>query len=780
MSDRSRPTSLQLRRLAAVYIRQSSPGQVANNVESRELQYEFVERAVSLGWSRERVVVIDDDLGRRGSESANRGGFQRLVAEVGLGHVGLVLGIEVSRLSRRNADWYNLMDLCALTDTLIADRDGVYHPGDYNSRLVLGLKGTMAEAELHLIRQRLTGARLHKASKGELRLLVPVGLDYDQDGKIVLAGDEAVRAAIAEVFARFRSLSSARQVLLSLRADGLKLPHRKPGEDKISWREATYRAVHEILTKPAYAGAYVFGRIRQEKSVNDTGQVIVRSRLVAREEWEVCIPDHHPGYIDWDTYLENQRRLAANARVLRGGAGGAPREGRALLAGLVRCGRCGRKMQVGYWGSAGRLPTYTCARAAREIGSNRACQRVGGGRVDQVVIDAVFTALEPATLRATAHALAQAEAEHEQRLRAFEKAVERTCYEADRARRQFDAVEPENRLVARDLEGEWEARLAEVARAEQALADQRTRRPVALTDEEAAWLERAGADLRAVFEADTTTMTERKQLLRTVLSEVTVTVDSDTKEARLEIRFDGGACLQRTVPPPRRGWHIPATDEDTVELVRRLARHYNDTEIARILSRQGRTTAKGLSFTRERVNALRQSRNIPAAPPPSPDTDHGAVIMSLTEAIRELGISDGTLYRWLREGFIDGFQLTPGGPWHIRVDDQLRAKITPELPEGWVRLNDAARALGIARQTVLDRVKRGELNAIHVNRGRRRGLAIEIPANQPQPGRLFDEQPASHSSRHTVQTTSRPTTNDTDNHTNILQTRANRKARQTK
>jgi len=738
VNDRSRPTSEQLRRLAAVYIRQSSPGQVANNVESRELQYEFVERAVSLGWSRERVVVIDEDQGRRGSESANRGGFQRLVADVGLGHVGLVLGIEVSRLARRNADWYNLMDLCALTDTLIADGDGVYHPGDHNCRLLLGLKGTMAEAELHLIRQRLTAARLHKASKGELRVLVPVGLDYDKDGKIVLARDQAVRAAIAEVFARFAALSSARQVLLSLRADGLKLPRRRPGEEKVTWVDATYRAVHEILVKPAYAGAYVFGRTRQHKSVDGSGQVIVRSRQVAREEWEVCIPDHHPAYIDWDTYLENQRRLAANARVVRGGAGGAPREGRALLQGLVRCGRCGRKMQVGYWGQASaQRPTYACTRAAKETGSSSACQRIGGRRVDQVVLDAVFGALEPASLQATARALAHAEAEHHQRLAAFEAAVERAQYEAERARRQFDAVEPENRLVARSLEAEWEARLAEVARAEAALADQRSRRPITLTDEEAAWLQRAGADLRAVFDADSTTMAERKQLLRTVLAEVTVTVDSDTKEAILQIRFEGGACVQRTVPPPRRGWHIPATDEKTVALVRRLACHYNDSEIARILSRQGRKTATGRSFSRERVNALRQSRGIPAAPPPSPGANDGAQIMSLTQARGELGVSDVTLYRWLRDGFIAGVQLTPGGPWHIRVDDQLRAKIVPELPPGWVGLNEAAQMLGVARQTVLDRVRRGELQAIHVNRGRRSGLAIEIP-NAEQCARLFN------------------------------------------
>lgn len=737
MNDRSRPTSGQLGRVAVVYIRQSSPGQVMNNVESRERQYEFVNRAVLLGWARERVVVIDEDQGCRGSESEGRSGFQRLVAEVGLGHVGLVLGIEVSRLARRNADWYNLMDLCALTDTLIGDGDGVYHPGDYNSRLVLGLKGTMAEAELHLLRQRLGAARLHKAKKGELKLLLPVGLDYDQDESVVPARAVAVRTAITTVFERFAVLSSARQVLLSLRADGLLLPRRRPGESTVTWLEARYRAVLEILTKPAYAGAFVFGRVRQQKTVDDSGRVIVRSRQVAREEWEVCIPEHHPGYIDWQTYLHNQERLAANARVRSGDAGGAPREGKALLQGLVRCGRCGRRMQVGYWGQAGARPTYACTRVGYDTGSSDVCQRIGGRRVDQIVLDAVFEALEPASLQATAHALQHAEAEHEQRLLAFDAAVERARYEAERARRQYDAVDPENRLVATSLEGEWDARLAEVQRAERALEEQRTRRPVSLTDEEAAWLQRAGVDLRAVVEAHSTTMTERKQLLRTVLREVTVTVDSETKEAQVQICFEGGARLQRGLPAPRRGWHIPATDEDTVELVRRLARHYNDTEIARILSRQGRKTAKGLSFTRERVNALRQSRGIPAAPPPERDTDDGAVIMSLTEARRELQVSDATLYRWLRAGFIAGSQLTPGGPWHIRVDDELRAKIVPELPPGWVGLNQAAATLGIARQTVLDRVKRGELQAIHVNRGRRSGLAIELPNTAQQCQRLF-------------------------------------------
>jgi DNA invertase Pin-like site-specific DNA recombinase len=738
MNELSSPTPEQLRRTAVVYVRQSSPGQVAHNVESQELQYGLTERAVSLGWHRDRVVIIDDDLGLTGSEATNRSGFQRLVADVGLGRVGLVVGTEVSRLARRNADWYNLMDLCALTNTLLADNDGVYHPADYNSRLVLGLKGTIAEAELHLIRGRLAAGRRHKAAKGELKILLPVGLYYDEDGAVALSPDESVRAAISEVFSRFAELTSARQVLLSLRADGLRLPQRTPGTTKTAWRDATYRAVHEILVKPAYAGAYVFGRTRGEKTVEPTGRVITRVRAVDRDEWEICLIGHHEGYIDWGTYLSNQARLAANRRPTQGEAGGAPREGSALLAGLVRCGRCGRSMQVHYWGSSGKLPTYACLRAAREVGSSEACQRVGGRRVDEAVVSAVFEALEPASLAATAKGLAEAEAEHRRGLLAFEAAVERAGYEAERARRQFDAVEPENRLVARGLEAAWEARLAEVARAEKALADKRANRPVSLSEEETAWLKRAGADLRAVFDAETTTMAERKQLLRTVVSEVTIAVDPETKTAELRIFFEGGAVVSRRVVPPRKGWHIPTTDEDTIELVRRLAEQYDDTRIAQVLSRQGRKTAKGLAFTRERVNALRQDRGIPAGPrAKAADKAADGTIMSLTEARRALGVSDRTIYRWLRDGFITGVQLTPGGPWHLRVDDELRAKVVPDLPPGWVGLDDAAEALGVARQTVLDRVRRGEMRAVHVTRGRRPGLAIEVGSSEHRPARLF-------------------------------------------
>jgi DNA invertase Pin-like site-specific DNA recombinase len=735
-TDSSEPTRDQLRRTAMVYIRQSSPGQVLRNRESQELQYELVERAMSLGWRRDQVVVIDEDLGLTGSEATNRSGFQHLVAEVGLGHVGMVVGIEVSRLARRNADWYNLMDLCALTDTLIADGDGVYHPAEYNSRLVLGLKGTIAEAELHLIRSRLSAGRRHKAAKGELRLLLPVGLDYDENGAVILSPDESVRAAVAEVFSRFDALTSARQVVLSLRADGLLLPYRRPGTTRIEWREATYRPALEILVKPAYAGAYVFGRTRQDKIVDATGRILTRLRALGRDEWQICIQGHHPGYIDWDTYLTNQARLAANQAPRRGQTGGAPREGAALLQGLARCGRCGRMMQVGYWGSSRAQINYACFRAAYATASNDACQRVGGRRIDEAVVDAVFQALEPASLAATARALTEAEAAHQRGLVAFEAAAERAHYEAERARRQFDAVEPENRLVARGLEAAWEAALGEVARADAALDERRVRRPVSLGEDELSWLTRAGADLRAVFEAETTTMAERKQLLRIVVSEVMITVDPDTRSSRLRITFEGGAIVHREVAPPRKGWHIPATDEDTVELVRRLAESYDDARIAQILSRQGRKTAKGLDFSRERVNALRQARGIPAGPRAERTDDAESTMMSLTEACRELGVASSTVYRWMREGFVVGTQLTAGGPWLIRVDANLRAKFVPDIPPGWVGLKEAAQVLGVARQTVLDRVRRGELRAVHVTRGRRSGLAIEVGNEEPA-GQLF-------------------------------------------
>lgn len=725
---------------AYVYVRQSTPTQMVQHTESLARQYELRERAVALGWPAHQVAVIDVDLGRSGAQADGRTGFQELVADVGLGKVGIVLGIEVSRLARNNADWYQLLDLCAITDTLIADADGVYHPADFNDRLVLGLKGTMSEAELHLIKSRLTAGLKHKAAKGELRQGLPVGLDYDDNDRVVLCADEAVREAIATVFRRFEELHSARQVLIRLREDGVLLPRRRNGSKRITWAPASYPAVHDLLTNPAYAGAFVFGRTRTEKRVDPiTGAVRSRDRLLPREQWEVLICNHHPGYITWETYEANTARLRGNWRRPREQAGGAVREGRALLQGLLRCGRCGRIMQTGYSGTTGNCPRYVCARAKQLYAGEHVCQSIGGRRLEHRILDEMFDVLQPVALTATAQALAEADATYRRNLEVFELAVERTRYEADRTRRQFDNVEPENRLVARTLETNLESKLAAVRVAENDLAAQRARRPVALTEQELAWISTAGADIRAIFDAPTTTVRERKQLIRTVIAEVGLTVHRQRRVAELRIIWQGGAITEISMPMTKPGQHGRATDEDTIALIRRLAEHYNDQTIAAILAKQKRRTGTGLPFTRARVATLRAQHHIPTYQSPQPPdvipADDDVVVVTITKAEKLLGVSRVTLYRWIRDGFITAEQITPGAPWRIRIDQALRDRIQPQTPEGWLGLDEAAKALGVSPQTVLHKVQRGQLPAVHVNRGRRKGLRIQLTPDQ---NGLFD------------------------------------------
>jgi len=730
--------AVHLGRDAYVYVRQSTLTQVREHTESLVRQYELRERAVALGWDAHQVRVIDADLGRSGAEATAREGFKDLVADVGLGRVGIVFGIEVSRLARNNADWYQLLDLCALTDTLIADADGVYHPGDFNDRLVLGLKGTMSEAELHLIRSRLTAGLRHKAARGELRQWLPVGFDYDENDAIVMTADEAVAEAIATVFRRFAELGSARQVLLSLRGDGLPLP-RRPARTggRIHWQAATYPAVHDLLTNPVYAGAFVFGRTRTEKRIDPAGRVISRTVALPREQWEVLIPDHHAGFIGWDTYEANTAALRANWRPPRGLGGGAAREGSALLQGRIRCGKCGRMMQTGYSGVKGNCPRYVCARAKQLYGGQKGCQSIGGRRLEQHVLTQVLAVLAPAALAATAQALADAEQAHAAGLRGFELAAERAGYEAGRARRQYDAVEPENRLVARTLERALEVKLAAQRQAERDLIAQQARRPVQLNEAELAWLARAGADVRAVFNAPGTTFRERKQLLRAIITEVVVTVDAAARTAAVAIIWQGGARTELTMTMTKTGSHFQTTSEDTVELVRRLAVHYDDTTIALVLGRQHRQTATGLPFTKSRVKALRVSRGIPAFQPETvgPGSED-VVVVTVAEAERLLGVGKVTIYRWLRDGFLTGEQLTPNAPWRIRIDQAVRDRIVPQVPDGWVGLDQAAAILGVARQTVLHKVQRGELAAVHVNRGKRKGLRINV---RPGQAGLFDQ-----------------------------------------
>src|SRR5215207_1079739 len=642
MSDRAKITDSHRRRRAVVYVRQSTPTQLERNHESRARQYALRERAVELGWPAGAVVVVDEDLGRSGASTDGRLGFKELVAEVGLGQVGLVLALEVSRFARSSADWHQLLDLCALTGTLIADSDGIYSPQDFNDRLLLGLKGTMSEAELHLIRSRLDGGLRNKAKRGELELSLPVGLDRDEDGRIVLCADEQVRHAIERVFCLWRRLGSARQVVRELIAEEQKLPRRTVGSRRVRWARASYGAVHDLLTNPVYAGAFVFGRSRQQKHLDEAGRVRRRTVELPIEQWSVCIPEHHPGYVSWDEYLATRERLRSN--MIKPGEGGGPaREGSALLQGLVRCGQCGRRMQVAYSGTSGRVPRYACVRAHHLHGTDHSCQSVGGVRLERAIAAAFLEAITPAGVRASAQAIEQIERQHDERLAGQRLTVERAEFEAGRARRQFDACEPQHRLVARTLEGSLESALAVVERERGKLTALEQARPAPMTDAERAALARLARDLPRLWNASTTTDRDRKELLRTLVSDVIVTVHAAEKRADVEICWQGGARTDIAVRLNARGPERRRLPQDTIELIRRLAEHHPDDQIAAILTRNHRQTGTGLPFTASRVRSARQRAGIPAAPPPGP----GSELVTINQAAAELGASVFTIRRWL-------------------------------------------------------------------------------------------------------------------------------------
>ncbi len=732
MSEHSRITASHRSRTAVIYVRQSTLSQVERNRESTARQYDLVERAVALGWPRSAVRVVDADLGVSGSVTGHREGFDALVAEVALGQVGIIVALEASRLARDNAAWYRLLDLAGACDTLVADTDGVYHPGLFNDRLVLGMKGIMSEAELHVLRARLDGGIRNKAARGELRRGLPVGLVWgEDDGQILLHPDEAVRGVIAAVFDRFTQCSSARGVWLWLRDQGIRWPlqqigYRRGVLPEITWVEPTYHAVHTTLTHPAYAGAYVFGRSRTERCLAEDGTLKARRRGLPPDQWQVCLPGHHDGYIDWDTYQANQARLAANTRPRAHAPGtGAVREGCALLQGLATCGTCGRKLAVYYDGPTKSTPGYYCA--SGDICNGRGVRhlRVGGVAIDAAVTAAFLAAITPAAAEATLAAAEHLETGHRAALDQLHRQLEQARYAAARAERRYRAVDADNRLVARSLEADWNTALSAVATAEADLARAQQRRPTLLTDTERAAVLALGQNLPQVWTAPSTRDKDRKQLLRTLLDEVAISLTRDTSSGRadLVLRWKGGAITDLTIPIKRKPPKI-RTDEDTVDLVRRLAQHYPDAVIAGILNRQHRSTPRGLSYTASRVQGLRHYWKIDCHQPVV-EPEEGAVL-TIADAAAELGVAPSTLHRWLNDGFVAGDQATPGAPWRIRMTDQLRALFVQDAPEGWLPMLEATLALGVSRQTVLQRVKRGDLQAVHVRTGRRKGLRINV------------------------------------------------------
>jgi DNA invertase Pin-like site-specific DNA recombinase/predicted DNA-binding transcriptional regulator AlpA len=729
MHDLAKVKTSHTQRIAFVYIRQSSPSQVEYNRESTARQYALVEKACALGWAKEQVIVIDEDLGLSGSGSAKRSGFARMTAEVALGHVGIVLGLEVSRLARNNADWYRLLDLCGITDTLIGDSDGIYHPALFNDRLILGLKGTMSEAELHILRARLDGGIRNKAARGELRRGLPVGFVWgEEDGEVRFHPDEAVLSAIRTVFSKFTELGSVRKVWLWFRSEDLSFPLRAHMKSDIRWVAPTYTAIHHVLTNPVYAGAYAYGKSRHERYVDEQGMLRRKTRHLPMAEWSVLLPEHHSGFIDWATFQANQARIDTNIHPQPHQAGGAVREGAALLQGLATCGKCGRRLHTHYSGRNA-TPGYHCSGKDIVHGRGVYCLNIGGIQIDQAVVDAFLKALTPAAMEATQLAVQQLETDHDAALAQWRLAVERARYEAERAERQYRTVEPENRLVARGLETEWEKRLRDLAAAEAELQRREQQRPRTLSQEEKKKIRSLGADLHKVWAAPTTTDRDRKELLRTLLEEVLLTVDRAERRAHLTLRWRGGALTELDLSLPRSQPRGIRTDEDTLSLLPRLAAHYSDDVIAGILNRQGRKTANGERFTANQVGSLRRYRNIPRYEPPAePPTGE---LVTLRDAAEILGVAASTLHRWINDGFVAGEQITPGAPWRIRITNELRLRFVEDTPPHFLPMLETTLKLGVSRQTVLQRVKRGELEAVHVRCGRRKGLRIKVVDTQP-------------------------------------------------
>ena len=442
MTDSSKVKPAHLHRTAFVYVRQSTATQVEHHRESTERQYALVDKACALGWQRDHVSIIDEDLGLSGASATDRSGFARTTAEVALARVGIILGLEVSRLARNNADWYHLLDLCAMTYTLIGDADGLYHPALFNDRLVLGLKGTMSEAELHILRARLDGGIRNKAARGELRRGLPVGFVWgEEEGEVRFHPDEAVASAIGTVFERFEAFGSVRRVWLWFRSEELNFPLQSIQLREIQWVAPTYHAIHCVLTSPVYAGAYVYGKTRHERYVDEQGRVRKRVRKLPRSEWGVLIPEHHEGYIDWATYEANQTRISNNIRPQPHQGGGAVREGAALLQGLATCGHCGRRLRTHYRGR-NHTPGYHCAGKDIVDGRGVYCLSVGGVQIDEALTHVFLEALTPAGMQAALAAAEQLEANHDAALGQWRLAVERARYEAERAERRHRAVEP--------------------------------------------------------------------------------------------------------------------------------------------------------------------------------------------------------------------------------------------------------------------------------------------------------------------------------------------------
>jgi len=607
-----------LKRNAYLYIRQSTPRQVQENTESTKRQYALQQRAIALGWHPDRIVVIDSDLGQSGSSATDREGFQKLVAEVGMGHAGLVIGIEVSRLARNCSDWHRLLEICGFSDTLILDEDGLYNPADFNDRLLLGLKGTMSEAELHVIQARTRGALLSKARRGELHVPLPVGFVYDAQGQVALDPDQQVQQSIRFLFQSFRRLSSACAVVRAFHEAKLLFPRRLRGgsqEGELLWQALDFSETLFVLHNPRYAGAFVYGRTRTRKTLDGMHQM-----KLPQQEWHTLLPGAHPGYISWEEYQENQRRLRENAHALGPERReGPPREGPALLQGLAICGVCGGRMNVAYHVRAFRpgrsVPHYFCQGRSMDC-PQPVCQWIPGLPVDQAVSDLLLEIMTPATVDITLAVQQELQARLEEADRLRKQQLERARYEAELAQRRYLRVHPDNRLVADSLEADWNRKLCALREAQQQYEREREKDRLAVDEELRARLQMLATDFPQLWRDPNTPHRERKRLARLLLEDVTL-IKKD--QILVHIRFPGGATRTLEVPIPLNPrWTPPSV----VAEIDRLLDHHTCQAIADNLNARGFTPGWGKSFHRSMVARIAR--------------DHG--LKTLWERLRERGM----------------------------------------------------------------------------------------------------------------------------------------------
>ena len=676
-----------LERQAFIYVRQSTLAQVRYNTGSTERQYDLVKRADDLGWSPTQITVIDQDQAQSGASAQARDGFQQLFAEVGLGRAGAILSLEVSRLARSSSDWHRLIEVCQLTDTLVIDEEGIYDLSQYNDRILLGFKGAMSEAELHWIRNRLQGGKLVKAQKGELRFRLPTGYLYDAAHRVIFDPDEQVQQAVRLLFALFENTGSALAVVKHFADHQLLFPTRHWGgvrDGELEWRPLTSGRILAILHNPIYAGAYVYGRTktRTQTLPGEAPRIKGRTRRVDQDDWPIVIHDAHPGYISWDQFLRNRQQLDDNRTWRTNDQRGAAREGAALLQGIVLCGQCGRRMSVRY--QDGKTPIYCCCQLHTQV-AGKTCQTLRGDAIDEAVTQTFLDAMQPAQLEISRAAFAQVEARQQQIEQQWQLRIERAQYEADLAQRRFMAVEPENRLVARTLERDWNEKLADLQRLAQESAKQPRPTAALATPEQRKQVLKLAQDLPAVWHASTTQQTERKQLLRFLIKDVTLARRTTT--IYIGIRWQTEARTELTIPRPLPPGEEVRTPTAVLERIRTLAVDHTDRQIAAQLNQEGLLSGRGLPFTQHMVNWLRYAYNIssdcPSGPAACPTGQRGDGRYSSRKAAALLNVNISTIAAWCKDGKLDYVQEHPHGPRWISLDPEIIERLRKPVQQRW-------------------------------------------------------------------------------------------------